>query len=1581
MKKQAFFIIILNIILSFSLTLSGCSGKGIGGILGFGGGGSTVVSGRVSLSGSMGKPLAMNMMRKAAAQLGSPNKTSARAAKPPLTGVLSKMNALSYQQTFDFATVDMYDADHPEWLYPVASGTTDSSGYYTLSTLVNSSKNGASYTDGNPIPAGNYTLVAYSGFGLGQKPLVAVQSIVKSFSGGENKVYFEILDSDAAPSVVYMFGAKGQRDETGIMSWGGSKVSLPANSAIPITFSMPMWRDNLKSGIKIEPPVQGKWALSADWLTATYYLDPGTTLVSGQTYTITIYGEDQAGQPQVTNVYGNGLKETAIGSFRAGDADSIAPTIQWNSPTVVEMGQLVNVTQSFRVESNELLDVNGITLSGTGRGPDGNTYTMGAKPGVLYLGQNSSKLYVYEFMLGEPLVLSTEYTISVNGGKDLSGHVMNTLSGSITTKSIEDGIDPNASLDVKMIQAQVKSVFGKWTRAMSDRNISQWQSAMTGDFYMDYDASRGIDSTNDVNRDGRYSLNEFSTMLIHDIFPQWEFCQTKITGLIPDGKYINYNPLTGTADFEFKLLGDSVITATMCGQAAPKDTFYATVKFSNGAWRIISASVNVDTRNRVLVNPSLLNRKLNEAAFMGWWAWTQKSDGAIVAFPDDTNANLKYSWSATDVVPKTYVLIIADARNPYNGMAIAVSNNVTSIDTAAADNPFNNVDANAVDVGQQLFGFWGTQHYSDFKYQAGGLYYWSVIGLGTTTSVADPTNPNDPNFILNRSVGDVLQDITAASTLGNFVVMGTYPEVKARVWAGTNTSTAPVKYNPGLSGQFNGDMAMMGPYMYAMGGYDVGSAYEATLQIISPNFTTHDGQLWISGTESTSIDLQFVNGTAVVKATQAPVVVPLTNGFNFVGINDNLPTTTLYTYFNILTVGGKQPVINIWEVSDDLGNTLSGDMWRYYKTGSGAQKVKIRGFVSDPGVASISGYLYNEYGPYYNIPSGSITLGADKIFVLDNVEIYKGNNFISFYGYNGTTGKSYSTQMTVNTDIGALWIAPIAIADIALDGTITKLNDWNSGSTWKATFNGSNSTITVTGTFKDLKNGRYSFWSEGGGYSSGSLISTGSGTFTHDFVIYDGNNNINISDSTGNNYYYMNISTTTGKSWTKPTIGTINGSSYSGSGTTSASQCYATISGTSEPGDMYVNWQGFDGANYNYFNISNLPNKTGSFVFTVPLVSGAGSNNQVSIQDHKNRNINVTITTSDTCPYAAPSSSVTQVTNSSGTTLTPGSPYATGATPTINITGKTTLPYGTVIAAPTTCGQTEEYVVNADANGNWTIPDIKIYNGYTWLYVYAPGNGIGVYLNSTNGFYPTLRQQITGITAGGSPLTMTGSCGQTNVDAGANKKITITGTTTVQNGTGTYTDPVNHMIPFAVTNGTYTIADIPVYIGSNNLIQIYIDDPEGWNDRQVNVTALNGEPKPQYVMLTSPANGSTSTTSQHITGQVTDAMGSGFNVQNACNNLTASVGGYWNYPTGSYDSGTNTCKFTLDTSYDFTNSCRSIQVTASDWNSNESHYDQIWVNCSNTEKYSKPGTSSPAEFMPSQPTEEVIRRIMYPQLQ
>lgn len=1552
-RNSLWFTGLLFLLVSFA----GCSGGGTGGDT-TGGSGTTVVSGKVTLSSSViGKP---QLLRKAAEQGQLQQVTRSadgqRLPQPDLDALM-KLNQPLFEVAMANASVDMYDADHPEWLYPVASGSTDSNGDYTLSSMTNASRNpGSTYTDGSAIPAGNYTLVAYSGFGLGQKPTVAVQSIVKNFDGQIQNVNFEVLPSDVAPEVIYMFGIKKNTD--GSERWGHSSsavsATVPANSALQISFSMPMWRDSLAGGITISPSLAGKWSLSADWLTATYYLDANVQMVPGQVYTVTINGDDKESSiPRALNVYGNALKTTAIGKFTASAADSIGPTVQWNSPTVIEMGGTVDVTQSFRVESNKPLDVNGINLRGTP--------SIGVKPGVLFLGKGANGLYVYEFLLGEPLKLDTSYSLVVTGGKDLAGHAINNLTGSIRTKNAANtpGIDPAASPDMQDLQAQVKAVFGKWVRSVNDRNLAQWQSVMSGDFYMEYDvATQGVDSTWDLNRDGRLSLGEFSRQLVTWNFPQWEYCGSTISGVIAPqpGTFINVVPLTDTADFEFKLTAANQVNLSRCFDAAPRESLYMTLKFKNGAWKIVRGSIGVDTRDKTISKPNLVNIKLEQDAYPFGAGGDDReiSDGARLSrVPDNTNLKAKFSWESTSGVT-TYIFVLSNERDPYNGVAVALPSTITAISTDT--DPIT--DLKGVDLSQKM----GFDGFSSFNFQDGGKYYWEVIGLGTATAVPDPANPNNPNYVGNKTVKDILRDISAVSKIRRFGIDGLFSELSIEVRAGSTGTNAPAPYNP------------------AIFGYDVGSAFQSTITIYTPS-TDAGLTVYVRNYAAAwkEIYVPFVSRTATV-------TIPLYKGVNSFYIREeNVPPgrNPLFKSFWIITKGGKPAPISVWEVTDDLGNTLSGDEWSFYRA-PGAGKINIFGSVSDPAVDWIEVMVSNEFGPYTRT-TVTTSLSGDNTFdtatlIPPDIEIYNGNNYLTLYRYvSGPTQTRYRTRLNVWTDAGSVWVPPIVVTGVTAAGasTVAKTADYSTSSDWTASLDtAANFTVNVSGTFKTIANGRYYVSSEGG-YANATITPDAGGNFSFPALLYNGWNYVSIND-VNNNWYGLNIYTTTGKPVIKPEIKFIDNIAYNATtsgGRYSDTNCTATIEGTSEPGAMWVNWTGTLSTN-NYYESQNVSNTAGTFRFSVPLV-GPGGSNIVDISDFQGRRTSVTITTSASCAYSPPTFSITSVTTSTNQVITPSSgDYYAGTTATVNVSGTSNREGAQVYLRNWVCGQEDVATAYTAANGTWSMPNIKVYglSGGYWNYLdFSMSNQYQyAYVYSQNTIAPVLRTAIASVAGNLGAVGFTGgSCGSSNWDAGLSTKITVTGTTSVQNGTMFFRDTLNTNGQVPIVNGVFAIRDVLVFHATDNRLEVYnYNDPAGYTSHYMTISAANGVPKPRFVQITSPAHGSTGLNGGiTVSGVITDPINSGFTGSNgqvyaqvyACGAWTYFTNDTWmqtNYGYGPATLSANSFSFTPTfCSGQSTN----VYVDVYDYNSGSSHNHQVYYNYGTppAEQWSKPGVKRP----------------------
>lgn len=351
------------------------------------------------------------------------------------------------------ADVNLYDATHPEWLYPVSKTTTGLDCGYTLNKLVNSHLNKNSdgskaYLDDAPIPAGKYTIVAKNDITMtGGKQFVAVQPFVRSFKGNINSNNLLAYDSEAIPKITSILGLQQNPDGT----FGGSGVSVEKNRAIQVTFNMAMARLSMLQSTSIKDnagvSVPGIWKVSSDLLSATFY--PLLDLDSGTVYTITVSNN-------VQNVYGKTIASTVTGSFTAINADTTPPNAIY-----IGASTGVKINKPLKIASSELLDINTMSIT--------STPSIGDKPAVIFIGfdgalQNSiSKGYVYEIMPSSVLELYTDYTWKMGGAKDMAGNPLTEVTSNFKSESVATppaiesvypinnalGVPDNATLVVK----------------------------------------------------------------------------------------------------------------------------------------------------------------------------------------------------------------------------------------------------------------------------------------------------------------------------------------------------------------------------------------------------------------------------------------------------------------------------------------------------------------------------------------------------------------------------------------------------------------------------------------------------------------------------------------------------------------------------------------------------------------------------------------------------------------------------------------------------------------------------------------------------------------------------------------------------------------------------------------------------------------------------------------------------------------------------------------------------------------------------------------------------------------------------
>ena len=297
------------------------------------------------------------------------------------------------------------------------------------------------------------------------------------------------------------------------------------------------------------------------------------------------------------------------------------------------------------------------------------------------------------------------------------------------------------------------------------------------------------------------------------------------------------------------------------------------------------------------------------------------------------------------------------------------------------------------------------------------------------------------------------------------------------------------------------------------------------------------------------------------------------------------------------------------------------------------------------------------------------------------------------------------------------------------------------------------------------------------------------------------------------------------------------------------------------------------------------------------------------------------------------------------------------------------------------CGQEDVYTAFTAADGSWTMPNIKVYGVYGgyWNYLdFSMANQWqSIYAISDNTASPTPRISISGLTGNSGGVTFdNGSCGSSSWSAGASTSITITGTTTVQNGTMRFTDTLNRQGQVPIVNGSFTISSIPVYNGSENYINIYnYDDPAGYSSHSLYITTTNGAAKPQFVTVTSPAHGTNGLTGvQTISGTITDTIGTGFSGANGQIYAQVYACGTWSYFTNDtwmqtnygYGPATlNADNFSFSADFCGVAGAEPVNVYVSvyDYNTSSSHYHEVYYNYGLSppaQRYNKAGLRSPA---------------------
>lgn len=1120
---------LISLLTVFLLVLSSCDSSG-------GGGGSDVtddddsddttttqvarISGSVTLSSSVAgsnKPSIL-MQKSAASGLQykmSPTNGVQVLSKPTLTSEISAIPLMAIGDAVADAYVYLYDAEHPEWLGPVAQDVTGSSGDYefeaygctdrvsTGACSSDAATNGDAYVDGDPLPFGIYTMLIYkpSTFdpisGVTTDPIVSVLPAFKADSEDLQVEEAEAEVSDATPNLVTMFGLKKNTDGTN--TWGSVGTQLPGNSSIQITFDMAMSRGSVQNiTVSNGSNVSGRWSLSADWRSATF--EPDSPLSAG-TYTVTV--------PSTTvNVYSNAMGYAATGTFTAVAVDTTAPTVSVTSPATTTN---VPATTPIRLTSNEPLKVNSLRVE--------STPSIGDFPSFVLVDSDGSS-YKYEVAMTESLKLGTSYSMTFSGIKDGAGNAAADLNLSFSTQAASSaaGVDAGATEATQNAQVAISEIFAKWLLAIDERNAATIASLMSGSFVFEYSvqAEDGF-MDHDVNRNGRLSLKEFMSMIEEGML-HWEFCGTTVSGDIIGNVEL---ASAESGNFEFVLNFSSDNQSQDCSDDGG-ESIYATVKKVNGLWKLARMSEGFDHRGTPLTSISLIEAKLyeNDPSAEDGLDWIQNWEQMDNFADNQTPLTFKFDH-VTGV--ESYVFLLANERDPSKlGFAFTVSADRLACgdeqDCSAQDgdeleisvpDPFgDNGMPNGAYPVLDLFGFdderdWGIEN-------PGEIFLWEIIGLGTLTS-QELAGQNPPTVV------ELVRDIEAVSAVKRFQNPGDFVDLGIEVEA----------IDLGLDDSLGGgdDVLTALEYNIYNGGFDAGSADYIHVSVVSPDpngdilalqsgnepfFYAHSP---IGYMDAVTTITNNGDGTVTLEADMM-----LFNGWTYIEVNNGI---NRWESFQVVTTGGRLPDVavtsnQITGTGDTAGTPvdylLNLDQWNFVDGSSdsgedasanplsfGVDTVDVSWTVvsgdgigigafdiddvmdmltdfgnaganaCDPGARAISGWanmeinVWNDEGAYANVrycdeqsntPTGSIGFDGTNITIAD-LEVFNGDNWISLniWGDDGSNDW-YDTHSSfgIYTDAGSVFVPPIALDTIVTsEGPLDEIGNWGQGSDWDAT--------------------------------------------------------------------------------------------------------------------------------------------------------------------------------------------------------------------------------------------------------------------------------------------------------------------------------------------------------------------------------------------------------------------------------------------------------------------------------------------------------------------------------------------------
>lgn len=1441
-----------------ALSIVGCGGGGGGGGGTTGGGGgatTTTISGKVALSSTVGgstalkaKPLGASAPMMANAK-GRPYGKAMKGSPSAPGNRLGKVVQRAASQAASWisgATVSLYDADHPEWLYPVATADTDSNGSFTLSALKNAAKNSNAYTDAGTIPSGNYTLIAigydYSTSavttttypyydtteGKAYRLIVGVQGVVSKFEGDVTGNDLTVQSSDASPKVVSLMGKKTSDISTN--SAGEYDLgSIASNSAIQVIFDMAMHRANTPNAIKLKDSsgteISGTWKMSPDLTSATFY--PSSTLTENANYKVTISSTATA------NYYGKGIKSDITAVYMASAPDGIAPNAILISP---ETQTGVDVTTAIKFAVNEAIDINACSVA--------STPSIGAKPTINTLGYKNvtgSYDYFYQVVPGDALQLGTTYSITLSGCTDLSGQSMREVTFDFQTASTSSGVTGTGT--VADAQTAIKASVGKWVDAMNSSDVTLFASMLTGDFSMSYEkegtrCDPGQDCSYDLNKDGQLSYDEFIKFIEawfneNEKIPNWTGDTSGIhlvgevvevdrdgNGVIDADDGIKVDESTGTAAFAFRMTykDENGNTVTGGGDSGVIE-IYLILKSVNGSWYLSSISDNDNTGaigtsvgSITTGNPTGDQSTGTKTLTFNWTTASGVSSYAVVLL-DNADPTGSTGWVG-----------IVDASNFSGSSATLDYSSVADIDAS---------DGKIIFIGGSVNGPFS----KELKLQDGGSYTWMVAGFKTLTASSFTTMmTKEPD-----------SDIIAMSS-------GTTISI-----AGTKTATLMVTPQDSTGANLS-----FSDSLYA---WNAGSASSATLSI-STTSGSSEGKVYMYGTYYAEKPITFTNGTA-------KVTIDLFEGYTWIDVTDGVnwwyastnQTKTSYASNYIYTTGGvSYSQLTVDSVTSGT-STLSMDAYGYYNIppASTATKVTIKGKASAGTV-----YLYNSTSTTYDTSSAVVSSGSYTA----EVPIYSGYNWISVYDGYG----NWAYVNIYNAGSGATYQSPISDVKVNAAGP-----DGGTGTNYTVN---TTSDVTISGLLKNSGNGYwYAYNYTNSKYYSGTLFNN-SNSFSFPLTVYGGYTYVDLYDVNWNWVGITIYNSNTSISGQPNTITAVDGNAQTPNQYNyyyyTDTDCSVTIDGkspTSAGKSIYVylyNYNSTTGSIYDYQTIT--ADSSGNYQFTMNV--GAGTN-YIDVYDSSWNWQGVQVTGGSGCTGGIITLSSDIYVGTTKLGLTSGWYYDASSASTVTVTGtakagKTVSVY--LYAYPGSMYVSNTYTTTAytDLSGNQIYSiDVPIYNGYNYFTINDGSNWLYPTVYTTGGatYTPPINtvkvdglsaQETTGGSGGGASDTW--GTWYTAADS-----ATITGIGTV-NGTGSYYLSSSYTYTSGslnISNGTFSL---PVNLDYGwNYISLY---DANWNYYSVTIYTTGGNNAPKkYVTITSPAHNSIQNGNITVTGTVDTSTG------------------------------------------------------------------------------------------------------------